>query len=165
MSKVTVSPRMQAKGTSCWLSGLEMMYDWKYKRSTGFDYTTEILAKMDESTELYPYFMRENGIAPGECRETAKKLGLFPCGDTSKIGAQALEDVIAAHGPVWIAGRWYLDCDHVVVVTGCDATTDKITYINPWKNYSLEESPGTVGWLQTRGKEWSACDASIMYWM
>jgi hypothetical protein len=52
-----------------------MLFKWK-SRDAG-----TILSKMDQSPNLYPSYMLENGIAPSECKETAKMLGLGYAGD------------------------------------------------------------------------------------
>ncbi len=166
MYKVTpnVVPQMQPSGACCWLTCLEMLYIWKNNKGDKSKKVGSILADMDQSPNLFPYYMKDAGIAPGECRETARMLKLGCSGDTSVIDAQILTSMLKSHGPLWIAGRWYMECDHVIVITGCDPDTGKIKFVNPWKNYSGEESDGTVGWLSKRGNAWTNCDASIMYW-
>jgi hypothetical protein len=172
MSMYKVSPEVKARtqplSTCCWLTCLEMLFIWKGKDSSG------ILAKMDESPNLFPYYMQNAGIAPGECRETARYLGL-KCG-SGDIEAQVLHDCLSQHGPMWVAGDWAAganeamgkkaegDHSHVIVVTACDPTDGRIRYINPYANNSLEDSPGTISWLTTRSTKWKNCDAGVMYW-
>lgn len=162
--KPDVVPQMQPTPTSCWLTCLEMLYIWKNNKGDESKKIGSILPDMDKSPNLYPYYMEKAGISPGECRETARMLGLGCAGDTAIFDAGVLTDALKMHGPLWVAGRWYMNCDHVIVVTGCDPNTRKINFINPWKNYSGEESSGTIEWLSQRGDEWSNCDASVMYW-
>lgn len=159
----SVTPQMQPSGTSCWLTCLEMLYTWKNDKGDKSKKISSILPDMDKSPNLYPYYMQDAGIAPGECRETARMLGLGCAGDTKIIDAKILADALRMHGPLWIAGRWYMNCDHVIVVTGCNPETGKIKYVNPWRNYGCKDSDGTVGWLSERGDDWTGCDASVMY--
>lgn len=160
----SVQPRMQPTAKCCWLTCLEMLYQWKNDKGDNSKVISSILPEMDKSPNLYPYEMRDSGIAAGECRETARYLGLGCAGDTAIIDADVLTNLLKMHGPVWIAGRWYMDCDHVIVVTGCNPDTRKIKYINPWRNYGGKESEGPVDWLAARGDVWTNCDASVMYW-
>lgn len=158
-----VKPRNQPLSTCCWLTCFEMLFEWKKK-------TTDILAKMDESPNLFPYYMKNAGMAPGECRETARYLGL-KCGG-GEIEASVLVDCLKQHGPMWVAGDWAKGADpsmkgdhsHVIVVTGCDPDDGRIKYINPYSNLDLSESSGTVSWLTKRSSQWKNCDASVMYW-
>ncbi|MGA9994600.1 MAG: papain-like cysteine protease family protein [Pyrinomonadaceae bacterium] len=156
----TVNSRNQRLSTTCWLTCLQMMFEWKGKDSS----EDTILSKMDASPHLYPYYMRDAGIAPGECKETAKMLGLRWSGD-GEISADILHDLMAKRGPIWIAGIWRRGYSHVMVVTGVNKETGAIRYIDPWENYSLSDSPGTVTWLNNRGDVWKSCDASVMYWL
>ncbi|MEP6925010.1 MAG: papain-like cysteine protease family protein [Pyrinomonadaceae bacterium] len=160
-----VNPRSQVKSSTCWLSALEMMFDWKYKRGYNYDYSAEILNKMDASFYLNVEYIYKNGIAPGECRETAKMLGLFAAGGSQTIPPDVLEDLLRRKGPVWISGRWLPNSSHAVVITGCEAATGKIKYIDPLKNFTLTDSDGSTTWLDNRGPAWTNCDAGLMYWM
>jgi len=165
MYKVTpnVTPRNQNLTTCCWYTCLQMLFSWKKD-------TRDILAEMDKSPNLFPYYMKTAGIAPGECRETARYLGL-KCG-SGNIEASVLTDCLKQHGPMWVAGDWAKGADpnvegdhsHVIVVTGCDPDDGKIKFINPWQNNDLSESDGTVGWLTKRSTQWKNCDAGVMYW-
>src|SRR5215204_3155691 len=172
-----VTPRNQQFSTTCWLASLEMLFDWKWRKedknrddkNKNKDGKTEeeqwkILEKMDASKDLYPYYMKNNGISPGECKETAKMLGLRWSGD-GEITADILAAMLPVHGPLWVAGMWRQNHSHVIVVTGVDKDGGKIRYVDPWKNYSLTESPGTIPWLNDRGDVWKNCDASVMYWV
>jgi ABC-type bacteriocin/lantibiotic exporter with double-glycine peptidase domain len=155
-----VSPRNQRLSTTCWLTCLQMMFEWKGKDAS----EGGILQKMDTSPNLYPYDMRDAGIAPGECKETAKMLGLRWSGG-GDIAADVLYDSISQHGPIWIAGSWRKGQSHVLVVSGVDKDSGQIRYVDPWENYSLSDSSGTVTWLSNRGDVWKNCDASVMYWL
>jgi len=152
-----VSPRNQETTSCCWLTCLEMLFDWKKKD------TSSILSKMDASPNLFPYYMKDHGIAPGECKETAKMLGLKWAGDGDFEGG-TLYDILKSYGPVWVAGQWISGYNHVIVVTAVDKEDNRISIVNPWKNYDLSESPRTIDWLNARGSVWKNCDASIMYW-
>ncbi|MEP6922887.1 MAG: papain-like cysteine protease family protein [Pyrinomonadaceae bacterium] len=153
-----VQPRNQPTSACCWLTCLEMLFEWKKKD------TSQILSTMDKSPNLFPYYMRDNGIAPGECKETAKALGLRWAGD-GEIDAQVLENALKAHGPYWVAGMWMKNFSHVIVVTGVNVITQEIKYINPWQNFDLSESSGNMSWLNARGDIWKNCDGSLMYWL
>src|SRR5262245_34279446 len=156
----TVNPRNQRLSSTCWLTCLQMMFEWKGKDAS----EDKILAAMDASPNLFPYYMRDAGIAPGECKDTAKMLGLRWSGD-GEIEADVLYDLMTQRGPIWIAGMWRRGSSHVLVVTGVDKDAGKIRYVDPWENYSLEDSPGTLDWLNNRGDVWKNCDASVMYWL
>lgn len=95
----TVSPRNQRLSSTCWLTCLQMMFEWKGKDSS----EDTILAKIDASPNLFPYDMRDEGIAPGECKETARMLGLRWSGD-GEISSEILYDLMSQRGPLWIAG-------------------------------------------------------------
>lgn len=165
-----VAPDVKAKtqplSTCCWLTCLEMLFAWKNKDSSG------ILEAMDKSPTLFPWYMKNSGIAPNECRETARMLGL-KCG-TGDIEAEVLKNCLMMHGPMWVAGDWVQGADesskqktdhsHVIVVTGCDASDGRIKFINPWNNFDLSESSGTVSWLTNRSSKWKTAEASVMYW-
>jgi hypothetical protein len=159
-----VTPRNQPLSTCCWLTCLEMLFTWKKKD------ISSILGTMDQSPNLFPYYMKDAGISPGEVKETAKYLGL-KCG-TGEIEAKVLHDCLKQHGPMWIAGDWVQGADpsvkkdnsHVIVVTACDPDDGRIKYINPYANNDLSESPGTVSWLTKRSTKWKNADASVMYW-
>lgn len=158
-----VQPRRQEKGTNCWLTCLEMLFQWKRDKGDTTKDPSSICSSIDRSPNLWSQYMVENGIAPYECRETARLLGLQAAGD-GEIYADTLETVLKQKGPIWIAGRWYNNCDHVIVITGVDVQQGKVKFINPWRNYSLQESNGTISWLNERGSQWKSCDASVMYW-
>ena len=167
MIKVTpdVTPRNQQFSTSCWYASLQMLFDWKWRKQRKDEKAEpwKILEKMDKSKDLYPYYMHDNGISPRECKETAKMLGLRWSGD-GDFTANILYDMLTTHGPLWVAGMWRRGSSHVIVVTGVDKDSGNIRYIDPWENYSLSDSPGTVSWLNSRGDTWKNCDASVMYW-
>ncbi len=160
----SVQPRMQPTATSCWLTCLEMLYQWKNDQGDRSKDSSSILSVMNESPYLEPWEMKAKGIAVRECKETAQYLGLGFAGDTKIIDAKVLTYALKHQGLLWVAGRWYMNCDHVIVVTGCNPETGKIKYINPWKNYGGLETDGTVDWLADRGDVWTNCDASVMYW-
>ncbi len=166
MFKVTpaVKPRSQPLSTCCWLTCLEMLYVWKNDRGDNSKDFDTILSDMDESPNLFPYDMQDSGIYASDCRATAQILGLHSSGDTKIINAEILTNLLRTRGPIWIAGKFSKQSSHVIVVTGCDPANGRIKHVNPWKNYSLQESPQTIGWLQERGYPWTSCDASIMYW-
>jgi Papain-like cysteine protease AvrRpt2 len=148
----------QPTSTSCWYTCLTMLFKWK-KRDAG-----TILSKMDQSPNLYPSYMLENGIAPSECKETAKMLGLGYAGD-GEIDAQALADALKSHGPYWVAGMWQKNSSHVIVVTACNPDTGNIRYINPWMNVDLSDTVSNIDWLNKRGDVWKQTLGSLMYWV
>jgi len=158
-----VKARRQEKSTNCWLSCFEMLFQWKYDRGDRTKNPSQICDLIDRSPNLWSDYMTTNGIASYECREAGRMLGMICAGD-GEIYGEHLQQVLKTYGPIWIAGRWYQNYDHVLVITGCDTASGKIKYINPWKNYTLEESNGTISWLNARGNEWRNCDASVMYW-
>lgn len=160
-----VKPMNQPTSTTCWLTSLQMLFQWKIDKGDASKSADKasILAAMDKSPNLFPYYMEKAGIAPGECKETAKMLGLRWAGG-GDLDAQVLHDALKSHGPYWIAGNWGSG-SHVIVVTACNPDDGRIRYIDPWKNYTLVDSPGTISWLNDRGTEWKNCDGSLMYWL
>ncbi len=158
-----VRPRSQEWSTCCWLTCLEMMFEWKRNQGDKSKDPSKILELMDASPNLFPYYMRDAGIAPGECKETAKMLGLRWSGD-GEIYAEVLSDLMTRSGPLWVAGMWRKGSSHVIVVTGVDRDSGKIKYVDPWENNDLSQSNGTISWLNSRGQLWKSCDASVMYW-
>lgn len=165
---VKVTPRVQALrqplATCCWFTCLEMLFNWKNAKGDKSKKASMILSEMDKSPNLYPDYMMNAGIAPGECRETARMLGLRASGDTAQLDAGILAEMLKNHGPLWIAGRWYRNFNHVIVLTGCDPDSGQVKYVDPWDNPDLSESSNSVGYLSKRGPVWTNCDASIMYW-
>lgn len=168
MTKVSpdVVPQNQNSRAACWYFCLRMMFQWKKDGGDTTKDPEKIIELMAKSAQLFPELMRDSwGIAPDECRETARCLGLTATGD-GDIDAGVLENTLRTKGPIWIAGDWGQG-NHVIVVTGCEASSGKIRYINPWQNLSLSDSPGTISWLNDRernGNLWKSCDASIMTW-
>jgi len=157
-----VSPRNQQTSSTCWLTCLEMLFQWKRDQGDSQKDPSNILNLMNASPNLFPEYMRDNGIAPVECKETAKALGLRWGGDC-EIDPVVLFDLMAQRGPVWIAGMWRMNYSHVILITGVDKDSGAITYADPWMNNSLTESRGTMLWLNNRGSVWKNCDASVMY--
>ncbi len=156
-----VTPMTQRLPTCCWLTSLLMMFQWKSAKGGSAKSEDEILTAMDASPHLFPYYMRDSGIAPGECKETAKMLGLRWSGD-GEFTSEILADMLKNYGPLWIAGKWYQNYSHVIVVTGCETETGKVKYCDPLEP-SGSESNGTISWLNSRGGTWKSCDASVMY--
>ena len=102
MFKVTpaVKPRTQPLSTCCWLTCLEMLFVWKNDQGDKTKNAASILAEMDKSPVLYPYYMKDAGIAARKCKTTAKMLGLRWAGDTKMIDAAVLTGALKAHGPL-----------------------------------------------------------------
>jgi hypothetical protein len=159
-----VKPRSQPSRAACWYSCFQMLFQWKCDKGDKSKDPDKILEMLDRSPMLYPYEMAKTwGIdAHGECREASRYLGLRATGDGDLPG-DAMEEVLLKYGPIWVAGNWGQG-NHVIVVTSCDAASGKIRYVNPFMNYSLEDTPGTLSWLNARGDLWRSCDASVMYW-
>lgn len=165
MAKVSpnVKPLSQPTAAACWYSCFRMLFQWKYDKGDKTKNPDSILDKMDQSPNLYPYDMKDSwGIDAGECRETARYLGLKASGD-GDIDAHYLEEGLNTYGPIWLAGNWGSG-NHVIVVTACTESDGKIRYINPYQNFSLKDSAGTISWLNQRGSLWRNCDASVMHW-
>lgn len=152
-----VKPRTQPTSTTCWYSCLQMLFEWKGKD------TASIISTMDSSPNLFPDYMLKNGIAPSECKETAKSLGMRWAGD-GELDAGYFAEAIKKNGPYWVAGMWRKGFSHVIVVTAVDPDQGKIKYVDPWMNHDLSESNGTMSWLNDRGKIWKETDGSLIYW-
>jgi hypothetical protein len=157
-----VNPLSQPLSTCCWLTSLQMLFQWKEARGGGGKSESEILSAMDASPHLFPYYMKNAGIAPSECKETAKTLGLRWSGD-GEFTSEILQDMLKNHGPLWVAGMWRMNSSHVIVVTACEPESGRIKYNDPWEQ-SGSESNGTISWLNDRGSVWKSCDASVIYW-
>jgi hypothetical protein len=152
----------QSLATCCWLASLQMMFQWKGKKGGANKTEDEILNQMNVSPQLYPWFMKNSGIAPSECKETAKMLGLRWSGD-GEFTNEILSSMLKSYGPLWIAGMWRKNQSHVIVVIGSDPESGAIKYFDPMEPSGLESS-GTINWLNNRGNVWKNCDASVMYW-
>lgn len=152
-----VEAMTQPTSSTCWYTCLVMLHKWKSK-----DHSS-IIKDMDKNDNLFPHYMLEAGIAPGECKETAKSLGMSWAGG-GDIDAEVLANALKSHGPYWVAGMWRKNFSHVIVVTGCEPETGKIKYIDPWMNHDASESNGTISWLNDRGKVWKETDGSLIYW-
>lgn len=83
---------------------------------------------MDQSPNLFPYYMLDNGISPSECKETAQILGLGCAGDGDTY-PDLLANALKSQGPYWVARMWQKGHSHVIVVTACDLETGAIRYI------------------------------------
>ena len=160
-----VKPMTQRLSSTCWLTCFQMLFQWKIDKGSSSLSASEssILAALDKSPNLFPYYMVTAGIAPGECKEAAKMLGLRWAGG-GDIDAQILHDALKSHGPYWVAGNWGSG-SHVIVVTACNPDTGTIKYIDPWQNVTLTDSNGTISWLNGRGSVWKNCDSSLIYWL
>src|SRR4051812_37144125 len=100
MTKATpaVKPRNQPTKASCWLSSLEMMFEWKKDKGDKTKDPATILATLDKSPNLKPYMMRDYyGIAMGECREVGTLLGM-KCAGGGTFDATEMEKFISLHG-------------------------------------------------------------------
>ncbi len=162
--KPEVKPMTQPTTTTCWLACFQMLFQWKSDNGGSVSANkASILATLDKSPNLFPYYMEKAGIAPGECKEAAKMLGLRWAGG-GDIDAKALHDALKSHGPYWVAGNWGSG-SHVIVVTACNPDTGSIKYIDPWQNVTLSDSNGTMSWLNERGSVWKNCDGSLIYWL
>lgn len=158
-----VKPLNQAKSTTCWLACLEMMFQWKKDKGDATKDKTKICSIIDEKTEYFSDDLVKKGIAPGECAPIAKAFGMIPTGAGDYTSA-ILYDLFSKKGPLWVGGMWLEGMAHAIVITGVDPDSDKISIINPWKNYDLSESPRTISWLNARGSLWKSYEGSVMYW-
>lgn len=159
----SVQPLNQAKGTTCWLACLEMLFQWKASKGDSSKDKTKICDLIDENTPYYSSIMVEKGIAPIECASVARALGMQPTG-AGDYTREILYDLISKKGPLWVAGTWVPNCPHVIVVTGVDNESDLIKIINPWRNSDLSEENRNITWLNSRGNLWKGTEGSVMYW-
>ncbi|HMJ08162.1 MAG TPA: papain-like cysteine protease family protein [Pyrinomonadaceae bacterium] len=165
MTKVSpdVAAECQSTRAACWYSGLRMLFKWKAAKGDKSKDANKILETMDQSPNLYPWEMRDSwGIDAGECRETARLLGLQATGD-GELDGDAIEDTLKKRGPIWVAGNWGRG-NHVIVITACSGSDGRLRVINPYENYSGSETSMTVAELNKRGSLWKNCDASVMCW-
>ena len=158
-TKVTppVTPINQPTSSTCWYVCLQMLYNWKGKNPA------EIKQKLDADPQIFADYWFTNGVAPYNCLQIARCLGLQAAGD-GDIDAGVLANALRVHGPYWCAGSWKKGTAHVIVVTGCNPESNEIRYINPWMNLDLSDSLETVDFLNRRGDEWKSTFGSLMYW-
>jgi hypothetical protein len=153
----------QTKASSCWYSCLRMLHWWKYDKGDTSKHPSKILDKMDQSPMLYPWAMKDEwGIDVGECRETARMLGLQATGD-GELDAFYIKETLKKRGPIWVAGNWGKG-NHVIVIVGADEADGRLRVINPYYNPDGGDSPMSVSELNKRGSLWRNCDASVMVW-
>jgi Papain-like cysteine protease AvrRpt2 len=158
-----VKPVNQNQSTNCWLACLEMMFQWKCDRGDASKDKSKICSLIDAKTPYWAKDLENKGIAPYECADVARALGLQPTG-AGNYTPEILHDIISKRGPVWVAGMWLEGMSHVVVVTACDPADGRTRIINPWKNHDLSDAPSTVSWLNARGNLWKSYEGSVMYW-
>jgi hypothetical protein len=167
MAMFKVSPAVQPKNqkfsTTCWLTCLEMMFQWKNDRGDASKKKWEICSLIDQKTDYWAEDLSNLGIAPIECRQVAQALGLQPTG-AGDYTPEILHDIVSKKGPAWVAGMWIPGLSHAVLVTGCKPANGKITIIDPYKNWDLTESDRTVSWINARGSIWKSYEGSVMYW-
>jgi len=158
-----VKPLRQALSTTCWLTCLEMLFQWKKDKGDSSKDKSQICAKIDSNTDYWASDLTDNGIAPYECMQVARAMGMQPtgAGDYTK---EILYDLVSKKGPLWVGGYWYGESAHVIVVTGVNPDNGKIKIVDPWKNWDLSEGDRDVGWLNARSKVWKAYEGTVMYW-
>ncbi|MDQ3800862.1 MAG: C39 family peptidase [Acidobacteriota bacterium] len=158
-----IKPLRQVVSSTCWLTCLEMMVQWKNDQGDMSKKKWEIRSKIDSDTDYWSDYLADEGIAPGECYQVARALGMQPtgAGDYTK---EILYDLISKKGPLWVGGHWYGNSAHVIVVTGVDPQSGKIKIADPYNNFDLSEGDRDVGWLNARGKHWKSYEGTVMYW-
>src|SRR5690242_1060287 len=121
MTMFKVSPAIQVKtqalATTCWLTCLEMLFQWKKDKGDSSKDKSQICNIIDEKTQFYSSIMVEKGIAPNECASVARALGMQPTG-AGDYTREILYDLVSKKGPLWVAGKWG-NSSHVVLITGC----------------------------------------------
>jgi hypothetical protein len=152
-----IQPLNQAKSTTCWLASLEMLFKWKSKDKT------KICSLIDEKTDYWADDLIMNGLHPSECMQVARALGMQPTG-AGNYTREILYDLVWRKGPLWVGGMWLENMSHAVVITGVDPDSDKISIVNPWRNYALEEEERNIFWLNARGNFWKSYEGSVMHW-
>jgi hypothetical protein len=158
-----IRPLNQAKSTTCWLACFEMMFQWKNDKGDTSKDKSKICDTIDQKTDFFSSIMVEKGIGIHECAAVGRALGMQPTG-AGDYTREILYDLISKKGPLWVAGRWIENCNHVIVVTAVSDTSEKISIVNPWRNYDLSESPRDIGWLNARGSDWKSVEGSVLYW-
>jgi hypothetical protein len=162
MAWYTVKPSVQARAqrtsAECWLACLEMLFTWKGKDET------RICDVIDQKTSLDSDYLKKNGIAPSECYEVAKALGLRWSGG-GDIAADVLEGALKQHGPYFAGGAWRMHKSHAILLTAVDKDQDKIKYINPMEP-SGQETTATIDWFNdNRGSAWKQSASGFLYWL
>ena len=165
MYRVTPGVRGESQATraGCWYSCMKMLFWWKYDKGDTTKHPSQILSNMDRSPMLYPWEMKDHwGIDAGECRETARMLGLRATGD-GELDAYYIEQTLRSKGPIWVAGDWGKG-NHVILIVGADGSDGRLRVVNPWQNPDGGDSPMNTSDLNKRGTLWRNCDASVMTW-
>ena len=158
-----IKPLRQAKSTTCWLTCLEMLFQWKNDQGDTSKKKSQICSKIDSDTDYWADDLVKEGIAPYECYQVARAMGMQPtgAGDYTK---EILHDLVSKKGPLWVGGYWYGNSAHVIVVTGVNPVNGKITIVDPYNNWDLTEGDRDVGWLNARSKHWKSYEGTVMYW-
>lgn len=165
MYKVTPAVRGESQATraGCWYSCMKMLFWWKYDKGDTSKHPSQILSQMDRSPMLYPWEMKDSwGIDAGECRETARMLGLQATGD-GDLDGYYIAETLKKRGPIWVAGDWGKG-NHVILIVGADGSDGRLRVVNPWQNPDGGDSPMNTSDLNKRGTLWKNCDASVMTW-
>lgn len=161
MAWTTISPKItplnQPTSSTCWYSCLQMLFIWK-----GLD-PADVYRRLEADPEIFPDYWLQKGVAPYNCIQIARCLGLTGAGE-GDADADVLANALTTHGPYWVAGEWKKGSSHVKVVTGVNPSSGKIRLVDPWMNHDLSESEDLLVNFNDRGKVWENTFGSFLYW-
>ncbi len=135
-----MQPMAQDTATTCWLTCLKMLLQWKEA-----DYSTEAIRTKLVGTGILWDDACSTGLKTRDYMRAAKALGLHPWGCGTSWSPSDFGKWLTM-GPVWVAGRWSTDYSHNVVVIG--ASDEQIKYIDPWWEGVKEAT------VTTRSADW-----------
>jgi hypothetical protein len=113
----------QKNTSSCWYASVQMVVMWK--RST----TKATLAGHPDASQVpqtVAWEVAANGLVNENVLRMAQLLGLRSVPPQS-LSLAKIEDLLKRYGPLWTNGQ-----DHIVVIAGADAGSDKVLVYDPW---------------------------------
>lgn len=158
-----VKPLRQVYSSTCWLTCLEMMFQWKNDKGDKSKQKSQICSKIDSDTDYWADDLVKEGLGAPQCYQVARAMGMQPtgAGDYTK---EILHDLISKKGPLWVGGYWYGKSAHAILVTGVNPVNGDITIVDPLNNWDLSEGDSDLGWLNARSKHWKSFEGTVMYW-
>jgi predicted double-glycine peptidase len=118
----------------CWFAGYTMMFRWKGMPETQIRshiWDTLKAAGIDVEDA------RRSGLKLKDNLAAAKALGLGANGFGQPVTESDLRQLVR-QSPVWCAGQWFADSNHVYVVTG--VSENQVEFYDPWYDTSPDEA-------------------------
>ena len=126
----------QTTSMSCWAASIVMILSWRNQAS--FD--PSLLAQNSGGTSYAHQF--QHGLNPNDVY-ILNRYGLVVEAPRS-YNMQAFYDMLARHGPLWVAGATFPQV-HVRVVTGMDLARGRVHINDPWQRGMRNFRPGNRG--------------------